>query len=40
MLNFLTSGLLALIGLALAGGGVWLIALGGSWYYADRKSVV
>ena len=34
MLNFLTSGLLALIGLALAGGGVWLIALGGSWYYA------
>ncbi|HBU96711.1 glucose/quinate/shikimate family membrane-bound PQQ-dependent dehydrogenase [Thalassospira lucentensis] len=34
MLNFLTSGLLALIGLALAGGGVWLIAVGGSWYYA------
>ncbi|NIZ03324.1 glucose/quinate/shikimate family membrane-bound PQQ-dependent dehydrogenase [Thalassospira lucentensis] len=34
MLNFLTSGLLALIGLALAGGGVWLIVLGGSWYYA------
>ncbi|HUG62530.1 MAG TPA: membrane-bound PQQ-dependent dehydrogenase, glucose/quinate/shikimate family, partial [Methylomirabilota bacterium] len=24
----------ALIGLAMAGGGVWLIALGGSWYYA------
>ncbi|UEM03209.1 glucose/quinate/shikimate family membrane-bound PQQ-dependent dehydrogenase [Skermanella rosea] len=26
--------LLFLMGLALAGGGVWLIALGGSWYYA------
>ncbi|WP_343038681.1 PQQ-binding-like beta-propeller repeat protein [Skermanella pratensis] len=26
--------LLLLMGLALAGGGVWLIALGGSWYYA------
>ncbi|UEM20678.1 glucose/quinate/shikimate family membrane-bound PQQ-dependent dehydrogenase [Skermanella mucosa] len=26
--------LLILMGLALAGGGVWLIGLGGSWYYA------
>ncbi|WP_430475871.1 glucose/quinate/shikimate family membrane-bound PQQ-dependent dehydrogenase [Thalassospira lucentensis] len=34
MLNFLTSGLLTLIGLALAMGGAWLISLGGSWYYA------
>ncbi|MEQ8284728.1 PQQ-binding-like beta-propeller repeat protein [Thalassospira sp.] len=34
MLNFLTSGLLTLIGLALAVGGAWLISLGGSWYYA------
>ncbi|UIJ72306.1 PQQ-binding-like beta-propeller repeat protein [Aurantimonas sp. HBX-1] len=25
--------LLALIGLALAGGGIWLLTLGGSWYY-------
>lgn len=30
----LTSILLGLIGLVLAGGGVWLIVLGGSWYYA------
>ncbi len=34
MINILTSGLLALIGLALAAGGVWLIILGGSWFYA------
>ncbi|WP_404421208.1 glucose/quinate/shikimate family membrane-bound PQQ-dependent dehydrogenase [Thalassospira australica] len=34
MINVLTSGLLALIGLALGAGGVWLIMLGGSWYYA------
>lgn len=34
MINILTSGLLALIGLALGAGGVWLIVLGGSWYYA------
>ncbi|MEQ9347872.1 MAG: glucose/quinate/shikimate family membrane-bound PQQ-dependent dehydrogenase [Thalassospira sp.] len=34
MLNFLTSGFLTLIGLALALGGAWLISLGGSWYYA------
>ena len=26
--------LLALIGIALAGGGAWLAVLGGSWYYA------
>lgn len=34
MINILTSGLMALIGLALCAGGVWLILLGGSWYYA------
>lgn len=34
MINILTSGLLALIGLALGAGGVWLILLDGSWYYA------
>ncbi len=34
MINILTSGLMALIGLALGAGGVWLILLGGSWYYA------
>jgi len=34
MINLVTSGLLALIGLALAVGGVWLIAVGGSFYYA------
>ncbi|AJD52602.1 quinoprotein glucose dehydrogenase [Thalassospira xiamenensis M-5 = DSM 17429] len=34
MINILTSGLLALIGLALGAGGVWLIFLDGSWYYA------
>ncbi|WP_417834777.1 glucose/quinate/shikimate family membrane-bound PQQ-dependent dehydrogenase [Thalassospira xiamenensis] len=34
MINILTSGLLALIGLALGAGGGWLILLDGSWYYA------
>lgn len=34
MINLVTSGLLALIGLALAVGGAWLIAVGGSFYYA------
>lgn len=29
----IASGLVALCGLALAGGGGWLVALGGSWYY-------
>src|SRR3546814_7283867 len=26
--------LIFLVGLAMAGGGIWLAALGGSWYYA------
>ena len=34
MINLVTSGLLALIGLALSVGGAWLIAIGGSFYYA------
>ncbi|HTN97769.1 MAG TPA: membrane-bound PQQ-dependent dehydrogenase, glucose/quinate/shikimate family, partial [Nordella sp.] len=33
MLLFLTALVFALIGLALGGGGLWLIVLGGSWYY-------
>ena len=33
MLLFLTALVFALIGLALGGGGLWLILLGGSWYY-------
>jgi quinoprotein glucose dehydrogenase len=34
MINLLSVVVFALIGVALAAGGVWLIALGGSWYYA------
>ncbi len=34
MLILLTAIVFALIGLALGGGGLWLILLGGSWYYA------
>lgn len=34
MLIFLTGIVFALIGLVLGGGGLWLIMLGGSWYYA------
>jgi quinoprotein glucose dehydrogenase len=30
----ITGSVVLLLGIALAGGGVWLIALGGSWYYA------
>ncbi|MDX8445042.1 glucose/quinate/shikimate family membrane-bound PQQ-dependent dehydrogenase [Mesorhizobium captivum] len=30
----ITSLVLLLIGLALGGGGIWLVSLGGSWYYA------
>ena len=33
MLLFLTALVFGLIGLALGGGGLWLILLGGSWYY-------
>jgi len=33
MLIFLTAAVFTLIGLALGGGGLWLIVLGGSWYY-------
>ncbi|KQT06268.1 glucose dehydrogenase [Rhizobium sp. Leaf391] len=33
MLLILTAIVFALIGLALGGGGLWLIVLGGSWYY-------
>lgn len=33
MAIIITSLILALIGLALGGGGIWLVALGGSWYY-------
>lgn len=31
---FILAAVLALFGLALLAGGVWLISLGGSWYYA------
>lgn len=34
MVNLLSVVVFALVGLALAAGGVWLMALGGSWYYA------
>lgn len=34
MLILLTAIVFALIGLGLGGGGLWLIVLGGSWYYA------
>ncbi|OSQ35826.1 glucose/quinate/shikimate family membrane-bound PQQ-dependent dehydrogenase [Thalassospira mesophila] len=34
MINLLSVVVFALIGVALAAGGVWLIVLGGSWYYA------
>ncbi|MEO8684125.1 MAG: membrane-bound PQQ-dependent dehydrogenase, glucose/quinate/shikimate family, partial [Devosia sp.] len=33
MLILLSALVLAAIGIVLGGGGVWLIALGGSWYY-------
>jgi quinoprotein glucose dehydrogenase len=33
LLIWLTSLVLFLIGLALGAGGIWLAALGGSWYY-------
>ncbi|MBA4785737.1 MAG: PQQ-binding-like beta-propeller repeat protein, partial [Rhizobiales bacterium] len=32
--SILLGGLLVLLGLVIGGGGLWLIALGGSWYYA------
>ncbi|MFH1804132.1 MAG: glucose/quinate/shikimate family membrane-bound PQQ-dependent dehydrogenase [Pseudomonadota bacterium] len=34
MINLITAGIFALIGLALAVGGGWLVMLGGSWFYA------
>ncbi|OWK21515.1 hypothetical protein AJ88_16830 [Mesorhizobium amorphae CCBAU 01583] len=33
MATVLTAVVLALIGLILGGGGIWLASLGGSWYY-------
>ncbi|MBP2295058.1 glucose/quinate/shikimate family membrane-bound PQQ-dependent dehydrogenase [Azospirillum rugosum] len=34
MIAVASGAVIGLLGLALAGGGVWLVALGGSWYYA------